>query len=46
MVKDQRTNVEHSEPPKVLDGALDEFMAAPLAGWVGEGKDASCAAPS
>jgi peptide chain release factor 2 len=28
MVKDLRTNVERSDPQKVLDGDLDEFMAA------------------
>ncbi len=32
MVKDLRTNVERSDPQKVLDGDLDEFMAASLAG--------------
>ena len=26
MVKDLRTNVERSDPQKVLDGDLDEFM--------------------
>ena len=31
MVKDLRTNVERSDPQKVLDGDLDEFMAATLA---------------
>ena len=39
MVKDLRTNVERSDPQKVLDGDLDEFMAASLAARVGEGKD-------
>ena len=37
MVKDLRTNVERSAPQKVLDGDLDEFMAASLAARVGEG---------
>ena len=37
MVKDLRTNVERSDPQKVLDGDLDEFMAASLAARVGEG---------
>jgi len=27
-VKDLRTGVERSDPQKVLDGDLDEFMAA------------------
>ncbi len=36
MVKDLRTNVERSDPQKVLDGDLDEFMAASLAARVGE----------
>jgi len=36
-VKDLRTNVERSDPQKVLDGDLDEFMAASLAARVGEG---------
>ena len=31
MVKDLRTGVERSDPQKVLDGDLDEFMAATLA---------------
>jgi peptide chain release factor 2 len=35
MVKDLRTNVERSDPHKVLDGDLDEFMAAALAQRVG-----------
>ena len=38
MVKDLRTGVERSDPQKVLDGDLDEFMAASLAARVGEGK--------
>jgi peptide chain release factor 2 len=37
MVKDLRTGVERSDPHKVLDGDLDEFMAASLAARVGEG---------
>ena len=37
MVKDLRTGVERSDPQKVLDGDLDEFMAASLAARVGEG---------
>ncbi|MGZ5823965.1 MAG: peptide chain release factor-like protein, partial [Hyphomicrobium sp.] len=41
MVKDLRTNVERSDPQKVLDGDLDEFMAASLAARVGEGKEAA-----
>ena len=36
MVKDLRTNVERSDPQKVLDGDLDEFMAASLAARVGD----------
>ncbi len=43
MVKDLRTNVERSDPQKVLDGDLDEFMAASLAARVGEGKDKQAA---
>ena len=43
MVKDLRTNVERSDPQKVLDGDLDEFMAASLAARVGEGKDKEAA---
>ena len=35
MVKDLRTGVERSDPQKVLDGDLDEFMAASLAARVG-----------
>ena len=38
-----RTNVERSDPQKVLDGDLDEFMAASLAARVGEGKDKEAA---
>jgi peptide chain release factor 2 len=36
MVKDLRTGVERSDPQKVLDGDLDEFMAASLAARVGD----------
>ncbi|CAN5751981.1 peptide chain release factor 2 [soil metagenome] len=43
MVKDLRTNVERSDPQKVLDGDLDEFMAASLAARVGEGDDKKAA---
>jgi peptide chain release factor 2 len=43
MVKDLRTNVERSDPQKVLDGDLDEFMAASLAARVGEGNDKQAA---
>ncbi len=35
MVKDLRTNVETSDTQGVLDGALDDFMAAALASRVG-----------
>jgi peptide chain release factor 2 len=35
MVKDLRTGVEKSNPSAVLDGELDEFMAAALAARVG-----------
>ena len=35
MVKDLRTGVETGNPAAVLDGALDEFMAAALAARVG-----------
>jgi peptide chain release factor 2 len=37
MVKDLRTGVERSDPQKVLDGDLDEFMAAQLAAKVAPG---------
>lgn len=37
MVKDLRTGVETSDTQGVLDGDLDDFMAAALAGKVGEG---------
>ena len=35
MVKDLRTGVEKGNPDAVLDGDLDEFMAAALAARVG-----------
>jgi peptide chain release factor 2 len=35
MVKDLRTSVEKGNPAAVLDGELDEFMAAALAQRVG-----------
>ncbi len=40
MVKDLRTNVETSNTQAVLDGDLDEFMAAALAQRVKSGEDA------
>jgi len=40
MVKDLRTNVETSNTGGVLDGDLDEFMAAALAARVGGDEDA------
>ncbi len=39
MVKDLRTGVERSDPHKVLDGDLDQFMAASLAQRVGQKPD-------
>ena len=39
MVKDLRTGVESPNPTAVLDGDLDEFMAAALAERIGGGKD-------
>ena len=39
MVKDLRTGVQTSDTSGVLDGDLDEFMAASLAARVGEGGD-------
>lgn len=41
LVKDLRTGVESTSPQSVLDGALDDFMAASLAARVagGDGKD-------
>jgi peptide chain release factor 2 len=45
MVKDLRTSVEKGNPAAVLDGELDEFMAAALAQRVGATRsDASAAA--
>ncbi|MBR0674138.1 peptide chain release factor 2 [Neoroseomonas soli] len=45
MVKDLRTSVEKGNPDAVLDGELDEFMAAALAQRVGATRsDASAAA--
>ncbi len=38
MVKDLRTNVEKGNPQAVLDGDLDDFMAAALAMRVGTGE--------
>jgi peptide chain release factor 2 len=35
MVKDLRTNIEKGNPQAVLDGDLDDFMAAALAMRVG-----------
>jgi peptide chain release factor 2 len=35
LVKDLRTNLEKGNPQAVLDGELDEFMAAALAARVG-----------
>jgi peptide chain release factor 2 len=43
MVKDLRTNVETSNTQGVLDGDLDEFMAAALAAQLGEDKNESAA---
>ena len=40
MVKDLRTDVQTSDTQGVLDGDLDEFMAAALAQRVGQGKAA------
>jgi peptide chain release factor 2 len=34
MVKDLRTGVQTTDPQKVLDGGLDEFMEASLAARV------------
>jgi peptide chain release factor 2 len=45
LVKDLRTNVEHTAPSQVLDGDLDRFMEASLAQRVGGGgAEASAAA--
>ncbi|WP_421786846.1 peptide chain release factor 2 [Hyphobacterium sp.] len=43
MVKDLRTNVETSNTQGVLDGDLDEFMAAALAAQLGEDKNENAA---
>ena len=40
MVKDTRTGVERSDPDKVLDGDLDEFMEASLSQRVGAKEEA------
>jgi peptide chain release factor 2 len=39
MVKDQRTGVEKGNAQAVLDGAIDEFLEAALAGRVGGGEE-------
>jgi peptide chain release factor 2 len=39
LVKDLRTNLEHTTPSEVLDGDLDRFMEASLAQRVGGGPD-------
>ncbi len=44
MVKDLRTNVEKGNPQAVLDGDLDDFMAAALAQRVGNARDPNSAA--
>jgi len=41
LVKDLRTNVERTDPQKVLDGDLDEFMAASLAARLGQDEKAA-----
>jgi peptide chain release factor 2 len=41
MVKDLRTNVETSDTAGVLDGDLDQFMAASLAQRVGASRVAA-----
>ncbi len=41
MVKDLRTGVESPNPGAVLDGDLDDFMAAALAARIGGGEDAA-----
>ena len=43
LVKDLRTGVEKGNPDAVLDGALDEFMAAALAQRVGATRSAASA---
>ncbi len=44
LVKDLRTNVEKGNPAAVLDGELDEFMAAALAARVGATRSEASAA--
>ncbi len=44
LVKDLRTNVEKGNPAAVLDGDLDEFMAAALAARVGATRSEASAA--
>ena len=44
LVKDLRTNVEKGNPDAVLDGGLDEFMAAALAARVGATRSEASAA--
>ena len=44
MVKDLRTSVEKGNPDAVLDGDLDEFMAAALAQRVGATRSEASAA--
>ncbi|MBL6077962.1 peptide chain release factor 2 [Belnapia sp. T18] len=44
LVKDLRTNVEKGNPAAVLDGDLDEFMAAALASRVGATRSEASAA--
>jgi peptide chain release factor 2 len=44
LVKDLRTNIEHTTPSAVLDGDLDRFMEASLAQRVGAGAEAAAAA--
>lgn len=43
MVKDHRTKFQVGDPAKVLDGDLDDFMAASLAARVGEGNEKEAA---
>jgi peptide chain release factor 2 len=43
LVKDLRTGVETGNPDAVLNGALDEFMAAALAARVGATRSAASA---
>ena len=44
MVKDLRTNVEKGNAPAVLDGDIDDFLAAALAARAGAKRDGSAAA--